>query len=78
MRNQWIELSLLLTLFVASCGLPGSDKLPILGERDVVDGDTIYHTIPDFEFVNQDSQRVTNTTFENKVYIADFFFPDRH
>jgi protein SCO1/2 len=74
MRNQWIKLSFVLTLFIIGCNLPGSDKLPILGERDVVDGDTIYHTIPDFEFVNQDSQRVTNSTFENKVYIADFFF----
>jgi protein SCO1/2 len=34
----------------------------------------VYFSVPDFEFVNQDSQRVNNKTFENKIYIADFFF----
>ena len=56
--------------------------LPILGERDavqqVVNGktvtDTIYHQIPDFSFVNQDSQRVTSQTLAGKIYVTDFFF----
>ncbi len=48
--------------------------LPILGEVDVVDGDTIYHTVPDFAFVNQDSQVVTNASFAGKAYVVDFFF----
>ena len=32
-----------------------------------VDGktDTIYHTIDNFEFTNQEGQKVTNSTFEN-------------
>lgn len=51
-----------------------SDSLPILGEMEVVEGDTIYHRIPDFEFINQDSQMVTNETFSGKAYVADFFF----
>ncbi|MCS7035523.1 MAG: SCO family protein [Saprospiraceae bacterium] len=49
-------------------------RLPILGERDVVNGDTVYPTIPDFSFIDQDSQQVTNETFQGKIYIADFFF----
>jgi protein SCO1 len=49
-------------------------KLPILGERDVVNGDTIYRSVPDFQFVNQDSQIVSNATFNDKIYIVDFFF----
>ncbi|CAH0995415.1 SCO1 protein [Emticicia aquatica] len=49
-------------------------KLPILGERDFVNGDSVYHTIPDFSFVNQDSTEITNKTFEGKIYVADFFF----
>ncbi len=49
-------------------------RLPILGERDIVNGDTIYPTIPDFAFVDQDSQLVTNETFRGKIYVADFFF----
>jgi protein SCO1/2 len=48
--------------------------LPILGERDVVNGDTIYRTIPNFSFIDQDSQIVNNATFEGKIYVADFFF----
>jgi protein SCO1/2 len=51
-----------------------SRKLPILGERDFVNGDSVYHTIPDFSFVNQDSCIITNKTFGGKIYIADFFF----
>ncbi len=50
-------------------------KLPILGERDVSpSGDTIYPTIPEFRFVDQDSQIITNATFAGKAYVADFFF----
>jgi protein SCO1 len=49
-------------------------RLPIFGNKDVVNGDTIYHTIPDFSFVNQDSQVVNNATFAGKAYIVDFFF----
>ena len=36
--------------------------------------DTIYHTIPDFRFVDQDSNYITPATFEDKIYVADFFF----
>jgi protein SCO1/2 len=54
----------------------------VYGEKEVVakevDGkkviDTIYHTIANFKFVNQDSAFVTNATFQDKIYIADFFF----
>ncbi|MDO8367934.1 MAG: SCO family protein [Saprospiraceae bacterium] len=50
-------------------------KLPILGERDVTpSGDTIYPQIPDFQFVDQDSQWVNNATFAGKAYVVDFFF----
>ncbi len=50
------------------------NKLPVLGEKVEVAGQMIYHTIPDFEFINQDSQLVNNQTFADKVYISDFFF----
>lgn len=48
--------------------------LPILGEMDIMDGDTTYHTVPDFAFVNQDGQTVTNADFEGRAYVVDFFF----
>lgn len=59
--------------FIFSCKhIP--EKLPIIGERDIVNGDTIYHTIRPFVFINQDSQEVTQKTFEGKIYVVDFFF----
>ena len=33
-----------------------------------------FHKIPDFELVNQYGNTVTQQTFDNKIYIADFFF----
>lgn len=32
------------------------------------------NTIPDFTFVNQFGKSITRKTFDNKIYIADFFF----
>lgn len=54
-------------------------RLPIEGPREIqarVSGvtDTLYHTIPDFAFVNQDSSVVTEDTFKEGIYVADFFF----
>ncbi len=57
-------------------------KLPYLGRKEVtpvkennaIRYDTIYHTIDEFSFVDQDSNLVNNETFKNKIYIADFFF----
>lgn len=49
--------------------------LPRLGHRFVDDaGDTIYHTVPDFAFLDQDSFLVTNEHFKDRAYIVDFFF----
>lgn len=48
--------------------------LPILGRPEFVNGDSIPHTIPNFSFIDQDSQVVNNQTFAGKIYIVDFFF----
>ncbi len=68
----------ILSLVVSSCvseAQPDNLKLPILGNRDITaNGDTIYHTIPDFSFVDQDSNVITNKTLEGKIYVSDFFF----
>ncbi|TYR31700.1 SCO family protein [Sphingobacterium phlebotomi] len=71
------------TLILYSCVGQGNDKdLPILGENEIVsvekDGktatDTIYHSIPAFRFVDQDSIWVSNDDLADKIYLADFFF----
>ncbi len=57
-------------------------RLPIMGERDAitkeVDGkmvtDTVYNTIPDFAFVNQKGDTVTQKNVAGKIYVTDFFF----
>ena len=61
-------------LLFASCAEKKEAALPIFGEKEVQGGDTIYHTIADFKFVDQDSAFVTNETFKDKIYVADFFF----
>lgn len=36
--------------------------------------DTIYHTIPYFEFTNQDGKIVTQKDYKDKIVVVDFFF----
>ncbi|MEQ8470846.1 MAG: SCO family protein [Marinoscillum sp.] len=77
------SLFILAIFVIASCGeVKSSYELPILGRKEIVDKevngemvkDTVFHTIAPFEFVDQDSTIITNATFYNKVYVADFFF----
>lgn len=59
-----------------------SNRLPFIGHADVIeieeDGikkkDTLFETIAYFDFLNEDSVLVTNKTYENKVWVAEFFF----
>lgn len=68
----------LATVIITSCGGKSVQKLPVMGRKEFkeVNGkiDTIYHTIPSFQFVDQDSMVITEATVENKIYVADFFF----
>ena len=50
------------------------EKLPIIGNRDFIDGDSIFHTVRDYKFINQDSVFITPKTFEGKAYVVDYFF----
>jgi protein SCO1/2 len=60
----------------------GNNSLPILGNRHIEEvtingketSDTVYHTIAEFSFTNQDGNQVTNADVLGKVYVADFFF----
>jgi protein SCO1/2 len=72
-----------LAIAVVSCEETKEQRaLPILGNKDViyetVDGkevtDTLYHTIREFEYVNQDSVIVTSKDLKGKIWITDFFF----
>lgn len=62
--------------------LKPSKKLPIYNPADVnpelVDSTVQYiarkHTIADFSFVNQNGKVITQKDYEDKIYVADFFF----
>ena len=71
--RHWIFAAIALAAFACNNSEP-QKALPIIGNHDIQGEDTIYHQIPDFAFIDQDSQVVTNATFDDKIYIADFFF----
>lgn len=49
--------------------------LPVIGPKDVeANGDTLYHTIPPFRFINQDGKSISDKDLDGKIYVASFFF----
>lgn len=74
-----VSILLLPSLFylVLHTGENNFHPLPFYGPKTLAEGsttDTIYHTIPDFEFTNQFGEKVNQDTYEGKIYVADFFF----
>lgn len=65
---------MLVLVMLTSCIKTKEVPLPIFGEQEISNGDTTYHTIGPFSFVDQDSALITNETFQGKIYVADFFF----
>lgn len=71
----------LLYLFLTT-GENNFKTLPKLGPKKtvskMVDGekvvDTIYHSIPDFQLINQFGDTISKEDVEGKIYVADFFF----
>ncbi|WP_114790930.1 SCO family protein [Niabella yanshanensis] len=61
----------MIMLVLCSCGNGG---LPILGEATMVDGKPVYPRIADFDFINQDGHHISNASFKDQVYVADFIF----
>ena len=73
--NRILAFVITAAVTLASCQSEKKGPLPILGNRDVTPtGDTIYPTVREFSFINQDSQLVNNATFSGKAYVVDFFF----
>ena len=50
--------------------------LPFIGERELAANgkDTIYHTIPSFNFINQDGKPITEKNYDGKIIVVDYFF----
>lgn len=64
---------ILLGLMAINCSSK-QERLPFLGNPTVTGSDTLYPKILDFSFIDQDSTVVTNKTFNDRVYVADFIF----
>lgn len=83
-KNKHVFAIIVLSFVFSSCTSEEEKKrvLPIWGNRDVeyrmVDGkevaDTIYHKVPAFSYINQDSSRITSKMLKKKIWVADFFF----
>ncbi len=75
MQQKRIQLSKIVFVFLVVLGCQQEKKLPFLGPKEVgKQGDTLYHKIPNFKFLNQDSLWVSQKDMAGKIYVADFFF----
>lgn len=66
-----------LLYLLLNTGVNQFKRLPHYGPKTTAEGsekDTIYHSIPDFKFVNQNGDTITQEDYEGKIYVADFFF----
>lgn len=82
-KSQLKKILLLFTILIVptlaylflTTGKNNFKQLPVFYPLGVnSQGDTIYHNIPDFVFVNHEGNVITSKDFENKIYVADFFF----
>jgi protein SCO1/2 len=75
MQQKLIQLSKIIFIFLVVLGCQQEKKLPFLGPKEIEkQGDTLYHKIPDFKFLNQDSLWISEKDMAGKIYVADFFF----
>jgi len=58
-------------ILISSCQ---ERTLPVLGNKYVENGDTVYHTVDNYFFYNQYGEKVLPKDLKGKVYVADFFF----
>jgi protein SCO1 len=72
MKKALLLLSLLWG--AGACNEASQKELPIWGETTTSGTDTVYHTIRNFAFYNQDSVLIDDAAVAGKVYVADFFF----
>lgn len=72
MKNCILLIIVFFTVLV-SC-TENNRKLPFLGNKEFNGKDSIYHQIPNFEFINQDGDSLNQDWFKDKIYVSDFFF----
>ena len=72
---------LIILCLILSCKQSENRQLPIYNPTDfnpeLVDKslhDTKYHTVSDFNLMNQNGKIITQNDYKDKIYVADFFF----
>ena len=75
MRAIFFSVSIfVLAIFLISSCKNETPQLPYMGNVEFINGDSVYHTVPDYKVIDQDSQEIRLSQFGNKIFIADFFF----
>lgn len=70
-----VPLVFLVLFFLKSREQKPLRTLPYFGKKKYVNtGDTSYHTVKNFSFINQYNETVTQQTISGKIYVTDFFF----
>ena len=59
---------------LTSCSSKKNETLAFVGAQQIIGADTIFHTVPSFRLLNQNSDSISNSDLAGKVYVADFFF----
>lgn len=75
-------LTFLVLILLISCKKPIYKALPIYNPSnfnpELVDpslkNKTEYHTVSDFQLINQNGDTITQDTYKDKIYVTDFFF----
>lgn len=68
-----------ISLLIASCSSSSNESdqssgLPYIGFHDSNNGDTIFHTVPPYYLMDQDSADFTNEVVAGKIHVVNFFF----
>lgn len=88
LRNSWFFIVFIFIVACGTNKSPNTtatdspSRLPFFGEPSILSReengvfiiDTVYPTIPNFSFLNQDGHLITQDDVKGKIYVADFFF----
>jgi protein SCO1/2 len=66
-KYSYIGIAFIILLF-------GIYTVPKIVDRFKDTGLYTFNKVPDFEFIDQVGQKITNKTYEGKVYVVEFFF----
>jgi protein SCO1/2 len=82
LHKSSIAILMCLMVFLNSCNNTSNRVLPIYNPSnfnpELVDkslrNSNKYHTVSDFELINQNGKTITQNDYKDKIYVTDFFF----